>query len=65
MASIRFLQLPAVHTRIPADARREVFSFIEGFYNTRRLHSALGYRTPANYEDLISHHACYAVRQST
>ena len=41
--------------RTVAEARREVFSFIEGFYNTRRLHSALGYRSPANFEKL--HHA--------
>ena len=34
------------------DARREVFSFIEGFYNTRRLHSALCYLSPANFEKL-------------
>jgi transposase InsO family protein len=31
-------------------ARREVFGYIEGFYNTHRLHSALGYRSPAEYE---------------
>ena len=36
--------------RTAAEARREVFGFIEGFYNTRRLHSALGYESPANYE---------------
>ena len=35
-----------------AEARREVFRFIEGFYNTRRLHSALGYTSPANFEKL-------------
>ncbi len=34
------------------EARSAVFSFIEGFYNTRRLHSALGYRSPANFEKL-------------
>ena len=27
-------------------ARREVVKYIEGFYNRRRLHSGLGYRTP-------------------
>ena len=39
-------------SRTVAEARREVFSFIEGFYNTRRLHSALGYTSPANFEKL-------------
>ena len=34
------------------EARSAVFSFIEGFYNTRRLHSALGYCSPANFEKL-------------
>jgi putative transposase len=32
------------------DARTEIFSFIEGYYNTRRKHSALGYRSPNQFE---------------
>ncbi|MCZ0936860.1 MAG: IS3 family transposase [Gemmatimonadetes bacterium] len=36
--------------RTASEARREIFGFIEGFYNTRRLHSALGYESPASYE---------------
>lgn len=32
-------------------AKRQVVKYIEGFYNQRRLHSALGYRTPQEVED--------------
>ena len=34
----------------PATAKREVFSYIEGWYNPHRLHSAIGYLSPAEYE---------------
>ncbi len=33
--------------------RPAVFDYIEGWYNTRRLHSSLGYRSPAEYEATI------------
>jgi transposase InsO family protein len=33
--------------------RRAVFEYIEIFYNRRRLHSSLGYLTPAEYEQQI------------
>ena len=36
--------------RTPNQARRAVFDFIEGFYNRRRRHSALGYESPVRYE---------------
>jgi transposase InsO family protein len=32
-------------------ARQAIFEFIEVWYNRRRRHSALGYRTPAEYAD--------------
>jgi putative transposase len=32
------------------DARRVLFDYIEGFYNPRRRHSALGYLSPAEWE---------------
>ena len=34
-------------------ARRAVFDYIEVFFNRRRLHSSLGYLTPAAYENKI------------
>jgi transposase InsO family protein len=40
-----------------AGLRHAVFEYIEGWYNTRRLHSSLGYMSPAKYEALIHHNA--------
>ncbi|SJN16857.1 Mobile element protein [Sphingobacterium sp. JB170] len=34
-------------------AKLEVFGYIEGFYNTRRIHSALGYKTPKQVEEML------------
>ena len=34
----------------PLDARAAVFDFIEGWYNTQRRHSALGYESPLRFE---------------
>ena len=36
--------------------RRAVFEYIEGWYNSRRLHSTLGYLSPAQYE-AVHHNA--------
>jgi putative transposase len=35
-------------------ARNAVFAFIEGFSNRRRLHSAIGYRSPADMENIAA-----------
>ena len=43
-----------VHRRCFPDreaARSAIFEYLEGFYNRRRLHSALSYRSPASYEE--------------
>ena len=40
--------------RSRAHARSLVFDYIEGFYNRTRLHSSLGYRSPIDYETVVS-----------
>ncbi|MGE7415093.1 IS3 family transposase [Methylobacterium tarhaniae] len=47
------LKVELVHQRQWAtrdDARRDLFAYIEGYYNRQRLHSALGYITPEQAE---------------
>jgi putative transposase len=35
------------------DAQTEIFDYIEGYYNTHRKHSSIGYKTPSQFEALI------------
>ncbi len=36
------------------DAKSEVFSYIEGYYNRIRLHSSLGYKSPMQFENELN-----------
>ena len=36
------------------EAKRELFAYLEGYYNRQRLHSALGYRMPEHAERLAA-----------
>jgi putative transposase len=36
--------------RTHSQARTAIFDYLEGFYHTHRRHSALGYRSPAEFE---------------
>ena len=47
-----------------AGLRAAVFDYIEGWYNTRRLHSSLGYRSPAEYEETIHHNGIHSPSRS-
>ena len=47
------LKRELVHLRSFAtrtEARGEIFMYVEGFYNQRRLHSSLGYKSPIEFE---------------
>lgn len=34
----------------PEQAQKEIFKYIELYYNTKRMHSALGYISPSEFE---------------
>jgi putative transposase len=47
------LKTELVHHRTYAtrdEAKRDLFAYVEGFYNRQRLHSALDYHTPDQAE---------------
>ncbi len=43
--------MPDAQYRDLAEARASIRAFIEQVYNRKRLHSALGYLPPAEFED--------------
>jgi len=48
----RTLKVESLYPDKPQDlhtARKQVFEYIEKYYNRRRIHSALGYQTPADW----------------
>ncbi len=47
-AGARRLLAQAIEAEV--EARMAIFEFIEGWYNPGRRHSALGYRSPVNFE---------------
>lgn len=48
-----------------AGLRAAVFDDLKGWYHTRRLHSSLRYRSPAEYEAAIHHNANRQAAEST
>ena len=38
----------------PEKAQQEIFKYIEMYYNTKRMHSSLGYLSPTQFEELVS-----------
>jgi putative transposase len=41
--------------RTKDEARKDIFEYIETWYNGKRLHSSLGYMGPIEYEEKIGH----------
>jgi putative transposase len=60
---IATLKTELVHRRRFPDrevARSAIFEYLEGFYNRRRLHSALSYQSPMSYEEATMEGAAVA-----
>lgn len=38
----------------PEQAQKEIFKYIKLYYNTKRMHSSLGYISPTQFEEKIS-----------
>ena len=48
--SLKVEETHGQHFATRAEARHCVFAYIEGFYNTKRMHSSLGYQSPIEFE---------------
>jgi putative transposase len=53
-ASLKTEQVHQAHYHTCAEARTALFDYLEVFYNRQRLHSGLGYRTPAEARAAMS-----------
>lgn len=49
-STLTFELLNDVHFETRDQAKQEVFNYIETYYNRERMHSALGYRSPTEFE---------------
>lgn len=52
------LRFPGLRYATHAEMRAEAFEYIEVFYNRKRLHSTLGYKSPMEFVDDWNQQQC-------
>ena len=52
-ASLKKELIYRTHYKTKEEAKRAIFEYIEVWYNRRRLHSALGYKSPVQFEESL------------
>jgi putative transposase len=57
MKTLKYEEVYRQEYRDLADARASIARFIDKIYNGKRLHSALGYLSPAEFELSLTAHA--------
>jgi transposase InsO family protein len=57
MKTLKYEEVYRTEYRNLADARRRIGEFLEKVYNEKRLHSALDYRSPVQFESTLAKHA--------
>jgi transposase InsO family protein len=67
MKTLKYEEVHRQEYRDLAEARTSMERFIEKIYNQRRLHSALGYRPPAEFEQalVVQNHAAAVESRSS
>lgn len=65
MKTLKQEEVAGLAYRDASDARRRIASFIEDVYNRQRLHSALEYLTPEEYEQSLSSSHASAIPELT
>jgi len=53
MKTLKYEEVYRAEYQDLTDARRQIGRFIESVYNQKRLHSALGYRSPVEFEQRV------------
>ena len=64
MKTLKYEEVYRTEYRNFPDARRRIGQFIESVYNQKRLHSALGYLPPAEFEQTVRLQTKLMVRQA-